>query len=138
MVIVEAISDAAIADINNLFDAHVADLGTAEGFVTSHRLTEDGGRMVILETTWKSREACLAYHTFSGRHRQERERLAPFIAGDPLVKLCKRYSYSEAFQTNETVVPSCDECGGIAECGEEISDYAHEEHCSLHPANSVG
>lgn len=95
MMIVEAISDRHTADICNILDAHIADAGAnLPGFITSQRLSEEGGRMVVFEVTFDTREHLLQYH--AGRvHRQMVQAINHLLIGDPVVKVFKRYSYTE-------------------------------------------
>lgn len=100
MVIGETMTDDGAKELCNLVDEHVADMRQEDGFITSQRLWEDGGRMVILEVTFETREACIRYHT--GRsYRQFVQKTQHMLVGDFVVKLFKRYSYTEAFAQPE-------------------------------------
>lgn len=92
MLIVEAISEDATRDINNRLDAHAANLPFYDaGFVSSQRLTEEDGRMVVFETTWESRADCVRYCT--GRaYRQTVKAIEQWVIGGPIVKMFKQYS----------------------------------------------
>ena len=96
MVIGETMTDDGARELCNLMDEHVAGMRQEDGFITSQRLWEDGGRMVVLEVTFATREACIRYHT--GRsYRQFVQKTQHMLVGDFVVKLFKRYSYTEAF-----------------------------------------
>lgn len=61
MVIGETRSINGVKALSNLIDAHVADIRPHPDFVSLRLLEEDGGKLVILEVTFASKEACLLY-----------------------------------------------------------------------------
>src|SRR6516162_417457 len=86
MVIVEAINDESVRHVRNFLDAHMADLNLEPGFISARRLREDGGNMVVFESSWFARDSCLRYHA-SRSYRQLVARMEPYVMGNPVVKL---------------------------------------------------
>lgn len=102
MTIVEAISDEQAREVRNLMDAHSLDLPYLHtNFVSSQRLSEDGGNMIVFETTWLSREACVRYHS-SRHYRQLVAAIQHFLVGEPVVKLFAQFSTDEKAATVTT------------------------------------
>lgn len=58
----------------------------AKVFVSGRLLEEEGGRMVVIETTWRTREACIAFHASRG-FRQFIAKTQHLLIGDFVVKL---------------------------------------------------
>jgi quinol monooxygenase YgiN len=100
MTIMEALSDATVKQVCQHMDAYASTLVQEAGFLRSHRLSEEGGRMVVLETTWSTRESCVRHHA-SRAYRQLVAAINPYIVGDPVVKLFAFYS-----QTDNPIVPT--------------------------------
>ena len=97
MIIMEAVSEEQARDVRNLLDAHVADCEPCvDGFVTSQRLSEDGGNMVVLEMTFSARQTALAYGA-SRRYRSLVQSVQHLLVGAPVVKLFRQYSHTGIF-----------------------------------------
>ncbi len=61
-------------------------LKSAPGFHSANLMVEDGGRMAISLTTWKSREDCLKYHS-SLAYREIVNKTHHLLKGHLVVKL---------------------------------------------------
>ena len=83
MVICEALTEEGVQSLVNRMQEHVR---TIPAVVSHSILAEEGGRMVILITDWKSREACLQQHT-SRSHRQFVAETQHLLVGSYVVKL---------------------------------------------------
>src|SRR5215471_10384968 len=87
MVIGETVSEKQIHEFSQIYASDVLpDLEREPGFEYGRFLVEDGGRMAVALTVWKTREDCLRYH--SGRsYRQFVNRTQHLLVGDFVVKL---------------------------------------------------
>ena len=83
MIVCEALTDDSVQSLVNHMQEHV---GTIPDMVSHSILAEEGGRMVILITDWKSREACLQHHT-SRLNRQFVADTQHLLVGSYVVKL---------------------------------------------------
>lgn len=82
MIICEALTDESVRSLVNCMQEHVLTIPD----VLSHSiLAEEGGRMVILITDWKSREGCLQHHT-SRSYRQFVTDTQHLLVGSYVVK----------------------------------------------------
>ena len=96
MLIGECISDTQVREFNNLADAHLARLLDSQVTcscqpISTSRLLEEGGNMVVLITTFAPREASLHYHT-SRNYRQFVSATQHLLVGDFVVKLFESMS----------------------------------------------
>ena len=89
MVIGEAISDEQVREFARIYaDEVLPVLKTEPGFQSSRLMTEDGGKMAVSLTMWKSRDDCLRYHS-SSSYRQFVARTQHLLLGNFVVKLFK-------------------------------------------------
>jgi heme-degrading monooxygenase HmoA len=89
MVIGEASSDDQVTEFTRIYTHEVLPELTREpGFTSAHLMIEEGGRMAISLTMWKSREACIKYHS-SRSYRQFVEKTQHLLVGNFVVKLFK-------------------------------------------------
>ena len=86
MVIGECVSDEQVKQFVELFKDSQLELQKESSLRYSEVLMEEGGRMVIILTTWNTREACIQYHC-SRAYRQFVARTQHLLIGDFVVKL---------------------------------------------------
>ena len=89
MVIGEAMTDEAVAEFLNAWNDEAQHMQAEPGFIESRILTEEGGHMILIETTWETRDACLKYHG-SRAYRQLVAKTQHLLVGDFVVKLFKQ------------------------------------------------
>src|SRR5437867_6182670 len=89
MVIGEAMTDEAVAEFLNAWNDESQHIQAEPGFIESRILTEEGGHMILIETTWETRDACLKYHG-SRAYRQLVAKTQHLLVGDFVVKLFKQ------------------------------------------------
>jgi heme-degrading monooxygenase HmoA len=96
MVIGEANSESQVEEFARIYSSRVLpELTTEPGFSSGHFMVEEGGRMAISLTLWKSREACIQYHC-SRSYRQFVTQTQHLLVGDFVVKLFKECGDVEA------------------------------------------
>jgi heme-degrading monooxygenase HmoA len=87
MVIGEAISEEQVREFANIYICEVLPkLKDEPGFQSARLMVEEGGRMAVSLTIWKTREECLNYHS-SRSYRHFVSRTQHLLAGDFVVKL---------------------------------------------------
>jgi heme-degrading monooxygenase HmoA len=87
MVIGEAISDSQVLEFARIYTSDVLPELTHEpGFASAHFMVEEGGRMAVSLTLWKTREDCVRYHC-SRSYRQFVAKTQHLLIGDFVVKL---------------------------------------------------
>ena len=92
MVIGEATTDAALAEFLNAWKDEAQHMQAEPSFIESRILTEEGGHMILIETTWETRDACLKYHC-SRAYRQLVAKTQHLLVGDFFVKLFRQTAY---------------------------------------------
>ena len=101
MIIGEAMTDEAVAEFLKAWNDESQHIQAEPGFIESRILTEEGGHMILIETTWETREACLKYHC-SRAYRQLVAKTQHLLVGDFVVKLFKQAAYHQiTFRANE-------------------------------------
>ncbi len=92
MVIGEIVSEKQVHEFSQIYASNVLpDLEKERGFEYGRFLVEDGGKMAVALTVWKTREDCLRYH--SGRsYRQFVTKTQHLLVGDFVVKLFREGS----------------------------------------------
>ncbi len=88
MVIGEALSEEQVKEFCRVYKDHLEELKADVGYVAHSLLVEEGGTMLIAETTWATRDACLRYHS-SRSYRQFVGKTQHLLAGQFVVKLFK-------------------------------------------------
>ena len=89
MVIGEAISEEQVREFAHICLSDVLPkLKDEPGFQSARLMVEEGGRMAVSLTIWKTRQDCLNYHS-SRSYRQFVSRTQHLLAGDFVVKLFK-------------------------------------------------
>ncbi len=92
MVIGEAISDLQVREFARIYTSEVLpDLQSESGFDSAKLMVEEGGRMAVSLTLWKTRDDCLKYHS-SRAYRQFVAKTQHLLVGEFVVKLFKDYS----------------------------------------------
>jgi hypothetical protein len=87
MVIGEAISDEQVQEFARIYGSEVLpQLKSEAGFASGHFLVEEGGRMAVSLTLWKTREDCFRYNS-SRAYRQFVSRTQHLLVGEFVVKL---------------------------------------------------
>jgi len=89
MVIGEAISDDQVREFTRIYSREVMpELQKEPGFESARLMIEEGGRMAVSLTVWRTRNDCLKYHS-SRSYRQFVAKTQHLLAGDFVVKLFK-------------------------------------------------
>ena len=89
MVIGEATSDSQIDEFARIYTSEVLpELEHEPGFTSAHLMIEEGGRMAVSLTLWKTRDDCVRYHC-SRSYRQFVARTQHLLVGEFVVKLFK-------------------------------------------------
>ena len=89
MVIGEATSDSQVDEFARIYTAEVLpELEHEPGFASAHFMVEEGGRMAVSLTLWKTREDCVRYHC-SRSYRQFVAKTQHLLVGEFVVKLFK-------------------------------------------------
>jgi len=89
MVIGEAISEEQVQEFASIYTSTVLPkLKDEPGFQSARLMVEEGGRMAVSLTLWKTRDECLNYHS-SRSYRQFVSRTQHLLVGDFVVKLFK-------------------------------------------------
>jgi len=89
MVIGEATSDSQIDEFARIYTSEVLpELEDEPGFASAHLMIEEGGRMAVSLTLWKTRDDCVRYHC-SRSYRQFVARTQHLLVGEFVVKLFK-------------------------------------------------
>jgi quinol monooxygenase YgiN len=88
MLICESLADAQVQEIIDRMQEYVR---TIPDVIDHSILAEEDGRMVILITDWKSREACLQHHT-SRSNRQFVADTQHLLVGSYVVKLFQNHT----------------------------------------------
>ena len=92
MVIGEAISDPQVQEFARIYTSEVLpDLQSEPGFDSAKLMVEEGGRMAVSLTLWKTRDDCLKYHS-SRAYRQFVAKTQHLLVGEFVVKLFRDYS----------------------------------------------
>ncbi len=124
MVIGECNSDAQAKEFVRIYNEHVEGtlFAPIEKFVEDELLEEEDGRMVVMMTTWLTREACVSYHSSRG-YRQLVAKTQHLLIGDFVVKL---------FQSGEEDL--CCDCGKLLAHDESMvranGKLSHLEPCT--------
>ena len=89
MVIGEALSEEQVREFTRIYTSEVLpQLKDERGFETARLMVEEGGRMAVSLTVWKTRDDCLKYHS-SRAYRQFVAKTQHLLIGDFVVKLFK-------------------------------------------------
>jgi heme-degrading monooxygenase HmoA len=89
MVIGEAISEEQVREFARIYTFDVLpELKGEPGFQSGRLMVEEGGRMAVSLTLWKTRDDCLKYHS-SRSYRRFVAKTAHLLVGDFVVKLFK-------------------------------------------------
>ena len=89
MVIGEAMSDDQVREFTRIYTHEVMpELQKEPGFESAQLMIEDGGRMAVSLTVWRTRDDCLKYHS-SRSYRQFVSRTQHLLMGNFVVKLFK-------------------------------------------------
>jgi len=89
MVIGEAISEEQVKEFTHIYTSDVLPtLKDEAGFETARLMVEEGGRMAVSLTVWKTRDDCLRYHS-SRAFRQFVAKTQHLLVGNFVVKLFK-------------------------------------------------
>jgi heme-degrading monooxygenase HmoA len=87
MVIGEALSDDQVREFTRIYTLDVLpELRKEPGFESARLMIEEGGRMAVSLTVWRSRNDCLNYHS-SRSYRQFVARTQHLLVGSFVVKL---------------------------------------------------
>ena len=96
MVIGECLSEEQLREFSKIFgDSVLPRLTDEPGFAGAQLLVEEGGNMVILVTTFKTREDCLRYHS-SRSYRQFVAGTQHLLAGNFVVKIFRNAEGGES------------------------------------------
>lgn len=128
MVIGEASSETQVNEFARIYrDEVVTTIKSEPGFHSESLLTEDGGNMAVCLTMWKTRDACLRYHS-SRSYRQFITKTQHLLLGNFVVKLFKTTDEPQTIKTEITSVPDLiAACDGVVRAwspGDETPMYA--------------
>lgn len=89
MIIGEAISDDQVQEFAKIYNNEILpQLKNEPGFDSANFIVEEGGRMAVSLTMWKTRDDCLKYHS-SRTYRQFVGKTQHLLVGEFVVKLFK-------------------------------------------------
>ena len=89
MVIGETLSEEQVREFARIYSIDVLPkLKDEPGFQSAQLMVEDGGRMAVSLTLWKTRDECLKYHS-SHSYRRFVAKTQHLLVGDFVVKLFK-------------------------------------------------
>jgi len=89
MVIGETNSEGQVQEFARIYTSEVLpELINEPGFSSARLMVEEGGRMAVSLTLWKTREDCIKYHC-SRAYRQFASKTQHLLVGDFVVKLFK-------------------------------------------------
>jgi heme-degrading monooxygenase HmoA len=92
MAIGEAISEEQVKEFTRIYMSDLLpNLKDEPGFETARLMVEEGGRMAVSLTLWKTRDDCLRYHS-SRTFRQFVARTQHLLVGSFVVKLFKDFA----------------------------------------------
>src|SRR2546427_3481789 len=92
VVIGEAISEMQVQEFAQIYTLDVLPkLKDEPGFQSARLMVEEGGRMAVSLTLWKTRDDCLKYHS-SRSYRQFVAKTQHLLVGDFVVKLFRDVS----------------------------------------------
>ena len=92
MVIGEAVNETQVHEFARIYKTEVLpELKNEPGFDTAKLMVEEGGRMAVSLTIWRTREDCLRYHC-SRSYRQFVAKTQHLLVGDFVVKLFEERS----------------------------------------------
>jgi len=89
MVIGEVVTDEAVSEFLKIWNERPKVARNEPGFIEVRLMTEEGGRMVVIETVWATRDHCLRYH-WSRAYRQLVAKTQHLLVGDFVVKLFRQ------------------------------------------------
>ena len=89
LAISEAIGEEQIRDAVRIMREYGPALADDPDFVSFHVDIEDGGRMILFTTVWRTREACIRYHS-SRLYRQLVKTTQHLFLGNFVVKVLRR------------------------------------------------
>src|SRR3989338_8576292 len=83
----ELTSEEELKEFGEIYEAEIVPaLRIVPGFLQSELLLEEGGRMILVITLWKTRDDCLAFHS-SRTNRQMIAKTQHLLVGEFVVKL---------------------------------------------------
>src|SRR5439155_26422705 len=94
MVIGEAETDEALSEFLKTWNDEQTSIAREGGFIGGRLLTEDGGRMIVIETVFATRDDCLRHHC-SRAYRQFVAKTQHLLVGSFVVKLFKQAAYHQ-------------------------------------------
>src|SRR5437016_2110756 len=101
MVIGETAADEAVAEFLKIWTEQVEPLLPSErGFIDSRVLTEEGGRLILMQTVWATRDDCIRYHC-SRAYRRLVAKTQHLLIGDFVVKLFHQHVPVHATDSTE-------------------------------------
>ena len=95
----ELTSEEELKEFGEIYEAEIMPaLRIVPGFLQSELLIEEGGRMILVITLWKTRGDCLTFHS-SRTHRQMIAKTQHLLVGEYVVKL---FRIREAHAVSQT------------------------------------
>ena len=89
MIIGEAATDEALGEVLKIWNEEAALIVEEPGFTEARLLTEEGGRLLVIETVFATRDDCIRYHC-SRAYRQLVAKTQHLLIGDFVVKLFRQ------------------------------------------------
>ena len=101
LVIGEAETDEALSEFQKIWNDEQTSIAREGGFIEARLMTEEDGRMVLIETVFATRDDCLRHHC-SRAYRQFVAKTQHLLVGSFVVKLFKQAAYHQiTFGANE-------------------------------------
>jgi len=89
MVIGEVYADSLITDFLKIWNDEQTSFANEHGFIEARLITEEDGRMIVIETVFTTRDDCLRYHA-SRAYRQFVAKTQHLFVGSFVVKLFRQ------------------------------------------------
>ena len=89
MVIGEVAAASLIAEFVNVWNGEQPDAARDRGFIEARLMIEEGGRLLVVETVFATREDCIRYHS-SRAYRRLIATTQHLLVGDFVVKLFRQ------------------------------------------------
>ena len=94
LVIGEAETDEALSEFQKIWNDEQTSIAREGGFIDARLLTEEGGRMIVIETVFATRDDCLRHHC-ARAYRRFVARTQYLLIGSFVTKLFKQAAYHQ-------------------------------------------
>ena len=94
LVIGEAETDEALSEFQKIWNDEQTSIAREGGFIDARLLTEEGGRMIVIETVFATRDDCLRHHC-ARAYRRFVARTQYLLIGSFVTKLFQQAAYHQ-------------------------------------------